>query len=93
MTFIAQALGHHACRNGHTATFTKPSGLLADLAGGHADRTWTTRLNRWARPPLLILDDFAMRDLTPAQADDRYELVTERTGRSFVLTSNRKPED
>ena len=48
-TFIAQAIGHHACRHGHTATFTKTSRLLADLAGGHADRTWTTRLNRWAR--------------------------------------------
>jgi DNA replication protein DnaC len=92
-TFIAQAIGHHACRHGHTAIFTKTSRLLADLAGGHADRTWTTRLNRWARPTLLILDDFAMRDFTTAQADDLYELVTERAGRSLVLTSNRRPED
>jgi DNA replication protein DnaC len=92
-TFIAQAVGHHACRHGHTVAFTKTSRLLADLAGGHADRTWTTRLNRWAHPTMLILDDFAMRDFTPAQADDLYELVTERAGRSLVLTSNRRPED
>lgn len=92
-TFIAQAIGHHACRHGHTAAFTKTSRLLADLAGGHADRTWTTRLNRWARPAILILDDFAMRDFTPTQADDLYELITERAGRSLVLTSNRRPED
>lgn len=92
-TFIAQAIGHHACRHGHTTTFTKTSRMLADLAGGHADRTWNNRLRRWARPALLVLDDFAMRDFTPAQADDLYELVTERAGRSLVLTSNRKPED
>ena len=92
-TFIAQAVGHHACRHGHTVAFAKTSRLLADLAGGHADRTWTTRINHWARPALLILDDFAMRDFTPAQADDLYELVTERAGRSLVLTSNRRPED
>jgi DNA replication protein DnaC len=92
-TFIAQAIGHHACRHGHTAIFTKTSRMLADLAGGHADRTWNNRLRRWARPALLVLDDFAMRDFTPAQADDLYELVTERAGRSLVLTSNRKPED
>ena len=92
-TFIAQALGHHACRHGHTAAFTKTSRLLADLAGGHADRTWVTRLHRWARPTILILDDFAMRDFTPTQADDLYELITERAGRSLVLTSNRRPED
>jgi len=46
-TMIAQALGHHACRHGYNVTFTKASRLLADLAGGHADRTWETRLRRW----------------------------------------------
>jgi DNA replication protein DnaC len=74
-------------------TFTKTSRLLADLAGGHADRSWTTRLRRWARPALLVLDDFAMREFTVAQADDLYELVTDRTGRSFVITANRSVED
>lgn len=93
-TFVAQALGHQACRAGHTVIFTKTSRLLADLAGGHADRTWGTRLRRWARPAVLILDDFAMRDFTTAQADDLYELVTERMDRgSLILTSNRNPVD
>ena len=44
-------------------------------------------------PTLLILDDFAMRDFTAAQADDLYELITERAGRPLVLTSNRPPTD
>lgn len=92
-TMIAQALGHQACRRGHTATFTKTSRLLADLAGGHADRSWHTRLRRWARPTLLILDDFAIREFTPTQADDLYELVTERAGRSLVITANRAAAD
>ena len=92
-TFIAQAIGHHACRHGHTVAFTKTSRLLADLAGGHADRTWNTRLRRWARTDLIVLDDFAMRDFTPAQADDLYELITERASRSTVITANRRPED
>ena len=62
---IAQALGHLACRRGYNVTFTKASRLLADLAGGHADRTWEARLRRWARPAVLIVDDFAMRSFTP----------------------------
>ncbi len=90
---VAQALGHAACRRGHSVAFTKTSRLLADLAGGHADRTWEARLRRWARPALLILDDFAMRECTVAQADDLYELVSERAGRSIVLTANRAAED
>ncbi len=64
-SMIAQALGHAACRRGHSVCFAKTSRLLADLAGGHADRTWETRLRRWARPSILILDDFAIRDFTP----------------------------
>lgn len=89
---IAQALGHTACRHGHTVVFTKTSRLLADLAGGHADRSWESRLRRWARPTLLILDDFAMREFTVPQADDLYELITERAGRSLILTANRAAE-
>ena len=92
-TMIAQALGHAACRRGYTVAFTKTSRLLADLAGGHADRTWATRLRRWARPDVVILDDFAMRDFTAAQADDLYEVVTERAGRSVILTANRAATD
>lgn len=90
---VAQALGHAACRRGHSVVFTKTSRLLGDLGGGHADRSWESRLRRWARPALLILDDFAMRDFTVSQADDLYELVSERAGRSIVITANRSAED
>ena len=45
------------------------------------------------RPDLLILDDFAMRQLSASQADDLYELVSERQGRSLIITSNRAPRD
>ena len=43
----------------------------------------------------MILDDFAMRELTAQQADDLYELVSERAqhGRSLIATSNRSPAD
>jgi DNA replication protein DnaC len=88
-SMIAQALGHAACRHGHSVAFAKTSRLLANLAGGHADRSWETRLRRWARPSLLILDDFAMRQFSTTQADDLYELISERAGRSLIITANR----
>jgi DNA replication protein DnaC len=88
-TMIAQALGHAACRHGYSCAFTKTSRLVGDLAGGHADRSWETRLKAWTRPNVLILDDFAMREFTPGQADDLYELVTERTKKSLIITANR----
>lgn len=92
-THIAQALGHLAIRQGANVRFAKTSRILADLAGGHADRTWAKRIRELVRPDVLILDDFAMRQLTAAQADDLYELVSERQGRSLIITSNRAPSD
>lgn len=92
-TFIAQALGHLAIRAGAEVRFAKTSRILAELAGGHADHSWARRLRELARPDLLILDDFGMRELTAGQADDLYELITERTSRSLILTSNRTPSD
>jgi DNA replication protein DnaC len=92
---IAQALGHLAIRHGADVRYAPTSRVLAELAGGHADNTWQRRLGELARPHLLILDDFAMRELTATQADDLYELVAERTRthHSLILTSNRSPVD
>src|SRR5262249_15575903 len=93
---LAAALGHQACRRGYDVTFTTCSKLLAHLAGGHADRSFEARIRKLAKTTVLICDDFAMREFTPAQADDLYELLSERIGRpgkSLILTSNRSPAD
>jgi IstB-like ATP binding protein len=56
--------------------------------------SWESRLRKLARPDLLVLDDFGLRDFTLTQADDFYELVSERARKgSFVITSNRAPQD
>jgi DNA replication protein DnaC len=93
---LAAALGHQACRRGHDVAFTTCSKLLAELAGGHADRSFAARVRKLAKITVLIVDDFAMREFTPAQADDLYELLSERAGqpgKSLILTSNRSPSD
>ncbi|MEV0388958.1 IS21-like element helper ATPase IstB [Nonomuraea sp. NPDC050643] len=90
---IAQSLGQLVIRQGMDVRFIKTSRALAHLAGGHADQTWRKRLAELTKPALLILDDWGMRELTAAQADDLYELVSERSGKSMILTSNRAPEE
>lgn len=93
---IAVALGHLAARRGHEIAFVTCSRLLAELAGGHADRSFNARLRRLAKPAVLIVDDWAMREFTANQADDVFELLSERLdrpGRSLILTSNRSPSD
>jgi len=93
-THVAQSLGHMACRRGLSVAFAKTSRVLAELAGGHLDGSWESRLRKFARYDLLILDDFGLRDFTVPQADDFYELVSERIrDGSMILTSNRAPSD
>jgi len=91
---LIQALGHQACRQGYRVLFSRASRLLTDLGGGHADGTWESRMKRYLKPDLLLIDDFAMKELTLKQAEDFYELVNERTHiGSLVLASNRSPKD
>ena len=93
-THAAQALGHACCRAGRTVLFTKTSAFLRDLAGGRADGSWEPRLRRYVQPDVLILDDFGMREFTPSQAEDLYELICERyRSGSTIVTSNRRPQD
>ncbi|GAA1253554.1 IS21-like element ISMt2 family helper ATPase IstB [Kitasatospora nipponensis] len=92
-THVAQALGHLAVRQGANVRFAKTSRVLAQLAGGHADRTWDEHMRELIRPDVLFLDDFAMRQLSAAQADDLYELLSERQGHSLIITSNRAPSN
>jgi DNA replication protein DnaC len=93
-SFVAQAFGVAACRQGRRVLFTKTNALLTDLAGGRADGSWATRLRRYLTPDLLILDDFAMHEHTLLQAEDLYELISRRYRRgSVILTTNREPKD
>ena len=42
-----------------------------------------------------LVDDFAMREHTPTQSDDLYDLVSDRAiaAKPLILTSNRAPKD
>jgi len=93
-THLAQALGHEACRRGYTTLFVKSAKMLRSLFAARADQSWERRLKKYVKPDLLIIDDFGLTTLSPIQAEDFYEVVTERHLRSsLIITSNRPPQD
>jgi DNA replication protein DnaC len=93
-THLAQALGHEACRRGYSVLFVKAVKMLRHLYASRADQSWEKQIRKYLHPDLLIIDDFGLTALTPIQAEDIYELVTERHLRSsIVVTSNRPPQD
>ena len=66
-TWLARALGNQAAREGHSVLYTRLTRLLDDLATARLDGSLIRLLRRIARLDLLILDDWAMTELTAAQ--------------------------
>lgn len=93
-THLAEALGHEACRKGYDVLFVKSVKMLRSLHAARADHSWEKRIKKFLRPDLFIIDDFGLTALTPTQAEDFYEIVTERHLKSSsIITSNRPPQD
>ena len=93
-SFLAQALGHSACRAGHRVRFVKVAKLLQALLQSRADNSFERELRSWLAPDLLIVDDFGLRKLTAQQSSDFYDVLVERDGRAAtILTSNRAVDE
>lgn len=93
-THLAQGLGHAACRKGYKVCFVKASHLFRQLAVGRIDGSWDEQIRELGKVDLLIVDDFGLKALSMTQADDIYEVVSERHLKGGMLfTSNRKVED
>ena len=89
---LATAIGHEAIRRGYTVYARQTHRLLADLHAARADGGYASRLQKVSSVDLLILDDFGLRPVSAAGADDLYEIVQRRYERgSILLTSNRAP--
>ena len=92
-THLAQALGHHACRQGKRVLFIRASILFRKLNASRATQTWDKVFKTLLNPDLIIIDDFGLKAMTLAQAEDIYELIAERHHKgSFIITSNRTVE-
>lgn len=87
---LAQAIGHEACRRGIATLYRNTYNLFKWINSGNGDGTHERRMKQIIALPLLILDDFGLRDLTNTQQADLYELISERYQKtSTIITSNR----
>lgn len=87
---LAQALGHRACRCGHTVLFTSAHHFFLALRAARADGSYDRQMLRYSTVELLILDDLGLRPLSAEEAMDLYELIRLRYERGALLcTSNR----
>jgi len=91
---IAQALGHRACRAGHSVLYVAAQDLLKQLRAARADGSFDRRLLRFTTPDLLIVDDLGLRPLSGDEPIDLYEIIRQRYEHAAtVLTSNRAVDE
>jgi DNA replication protein len=93
-TFWAHALGHVACRRGHSVLALRTDRMLKTLRHARLDGSYEAELRRLIAVDLLILDDFALDAMDAVESRDIHELLTERArSGSIVVTSNRGPDE
>ena len=86
---IAQALGHRAVRAGYDVLFATQTKLLGQLHAASATDTFQRRFLNVVKTPLLIIDDFGLKPMTPPHDEDFHDIISERYVRAAtIVTSN-----
>ena len=87
---IAQNLGYQAVMQGHTVLFTTAANMLSDLAAQDGDNALRRRLQHYARPKLLVIDEIGYLSYSNRHADLLFEIINRRYEQhSTIITTNR----
>lgn len=92
-SFIACALAHTACLDGHTTQYWRLPRLVDELALARGDGRYVKLLRQLARLDVLILDDWGLVRLVAAQQADLLELIDDRHQRRSTIVTSQLPVD
>jgi DNA replication protein DnaC len=87
-TFIAQAVGLHACASGKSVLYMSITALQENLAIARSSGTYLRYRAKLAKFDLIIFDEMGMRKFTATEAQDLCEIIEERSiDKSIAFTS------
>jgi DNA replication protein DnaC len=92
-TYLACALVHKACLEGHNALYRRLPNLLREVAMARGDGSYPKVMAAYARADLIALDDWGLDRLTREQALDLLELLEDRHGLKSTLAAAQAPID
>jgi DNA replication protein DnaC len=92
-TYLACALGHSACLRGYSVRYHRLSRLLLELNQAKADGSYHKQLRHLAKVQLLIIDDWGLEPLKPAQRNDLMEIMDDRHGHTSTAMISQLPTD
>jgi DNA replication protein DnaC len=93
-TMVALNIAHQAVLQGHTALFTTAGQMLGELAALDSDSALRRRLQHYAAPDLLLIDEVGYLSYSNRHADMLFELISRRyLHKSTIVTTNRRFAD
>jgi DNA replication protein DnaC len=92
-TYLACALGHSACLHGYSVRYFRLSRLFLELTQAKADGTYHKLLKQLAKVRLLLIDDWGLEPMTPAQRNDLMEIMDDRHGNASCMMISQLPTD
>jgi DNA replication protein DnaC len=90
-SYIASALGHHACSLGYRVAYYNVAKLFAKLKIGKVDGSYTREVARIERQHLLILDDFGIQPFDTQSRAALMELIEDRHGKGALIITSQLP--
>ena len=90
-SFIASALGHHACSQGKRVMYANVQKLLMQTKMARLDGSFLKLFEKIAKTNLLILDDFGLSHLDQSQQMDLMEIIEDRHGKSSTIIASQLP--
>lgn len=90
-SYLAQALGHQACRKGYRVIYIRLPKLLTALMQSRADGSYANLLKRFEKTHVLILDDLGVSELKENERRDILEIVEDRYGVGSTVVTSQLP--
>lgn len=90
-SYLACALSHKACRDGHGVLYQRLPRLLEELALSHHDGRYRKLMKSLLKADLLVLDDFGLASLKTEQQRDLLEIIEDRYDRRSTLVTSQMP--
>lgn len=92
-TYLACALAHQACRDGHRVGYYYAPKLFRELQNAQADGSLMKLLKKLSRAALIVIDDFGVAAVTGKQYRDLLEILDDRHGLGSTLMTSQFPVD
>lgn len=90
-SYLACALGNHACSNGRRTLYFNLNRLCEQIALAQADGTIIKWLDRLKKASLLILDDFGLQTISHAVKLNLLQILEDRYERNGTVIASQLP--